>query len=353
MNIVYHLPGLLPPSLPRILVPVPSADHIPLLLLIGCLIMCVYLNWRKLLTAHWYHWEESLQQLWRNTDWPPGPQWHPFPFQHQPCGLPEDEYGPEELFKKLGLTYHLSSQLFQPSSSRMILIVTLLTRVSILILVSPPTVVVANIPVATDSWRWRGCEAESYSLRWTMSTIVTDPPHAGKRGDELTLKRVHFLPVVMVPVVIANMHLPGTRRASYPSMYLNEGQTSLMPRPHLRFFTPTCQRGLFSWWMTTVHWCRRAQATIASFPPNVPCSDRLERWSSKLMSSSTKGSKSSLKTKKLLTGCLSEITTHLCFLMYLTTASLWPRCSCTWPSSWSPRARNRQLPSPFHVYLEI
>ena len=105
--------------------------------------------------------------------------------------------------------------------------------------------------------------------------------------------------------------------------------------------------------MTTVHWCRRAQATIASFPPNVPCSDRLERWSSKLMSSSTKGSKSSLKTKKLLTGCLSEITTHLCFLMYLTTASLWPRCSCTWPSSWSPRARNRQLPSPFHGYLEI
>ena len=127
-----------------------------------------------------------------------------------------------------------------------------------------------------------------------------------------------------------------------------------MPREHLRFFTTTCQRGLFSWWMTTVHWCRRAQATIASFPPNVPCSDRLERWSSKLMSSSTKGSKSSLKTeKKLLTGCLSEITTHLCFLMYLTTASLWPRCSCTWPSSWSPRARNRQLPSPFHGYLEI
>ena len=37
MNNVYHLPGLLPPSLPRILVPVPSADHIPLLLLIGCL----------------------------------------------------------------------------------------------------------------------------------------------------------------------------------------------------------------------------------------------------------------------------------------------------------------------------
>ena len=57
--------------------------------------------------------------------------------------------------------------------------------------------------------------------------------------------------------------------------------------------------------------------------------------------------------RKLLTRCLSEKTTHLCFLMYLTTASLWPRCSCTWPSSWSPRARNRQLPSPFHGYLEI
>ena len=58
---------------------------------------------------------------------------------------------------------------------------------------------------------------------------------------------------------------------------------------------PTCQSGLFSWWMTTVHWWRRAHATIASLPPKVPCSERLARWSSKLMSSSTNGSKSSLK----------------------------------------------------------
>ena len=186
MNNVYHLPGLLPPSLPRILVPVPSADHIPLLLLIGCLSkVCISIEQSYLPPT-----DITEKKIYCSCD-----------------AIPIDLQGLKDILSHFNTShaahlrmnmklksfsksyvwhYHLSSQLFQPSSPRVILIVTLLTRVSILILVSPPTVVVANIPVATDSWRWRGCEAESDSLRWTMSTIVTNPPHAGKRGDKST-----------------------------------------------------------------------------------------------------------------------------------------------------------------------
>ena len=186
MNNVYHLPGLLPPSLPRILVPVPSADHIPLLLLIGCLSkVCVsQLNkatYRPLISLR--RKSTAAVTQYRLTSRASKTS---FPISTPAMRLTWGWIWTWGAFQKARIdVYHLSSQLFQPSSPRVILIVTLLTRVSILILVSPPTVVVANIPVATDSWRRRGCEAESDSLRWTMSTIVTNPPHAGKRWINL------------------------------------------------------------------------------------------------------------------------------------------------------------------------